>query len=56
MTKLNDVISEVHSLIDEQMKALKGKLTPEESADYRERNRKIEELLERIAMNHLDRN
>ena len=55
MTKLSDVLAEVHRLIEEQVTALKGVLSPEQAPKYAERHKRIEELLEQIANDHLER-
>jgi len=38
-------------LIDEQMESLKGKLTPQEVAQYGRRKQQIDQLLMRIRLN-----
>lgn len=45
------ILATIHKLIDEQMEALRGKLTGADIEQYAQRKRQIEELLERISQN-----
>jgi len=44
-----EILAEIHRLIDEQLECLKGKLTALDAIEFRSRKRKIEELLDRIS-------
>ena len=48
MEEKQDVLSELHLLIEMQMQTLAGKLTEAEAKKYRFRQRRIAELLESI--------
>jgi hypothetical protein len=54
MSEKDTTLATIHKLIDEQMEALRGKLTAAEAERYAKRNRQIEELLERISQNHFE--
>jgi len=49
MKNVHELVSEIHRLIDEQMRTLEGKLTPEEAAHYTLRKQRIGALLRRLA-------
>lgn len=54
VSEKDTILTTIHKLIDEQMEALKGKLTAVDAEQYVKRNRQIEELLERISQNHFE--
>lgn len=49
--KSNEILTEIHRLIDEQMQALQEKLSPEEVMRFVERRRRIQELLDQLDLN-----
>lgn len=48
MGEKEELLAEIHRLVDEQGKMLREKLTPEMARDYRVRDKRIKELLEKI--------
>jgi len=44
MKSRQEVLREIHRLLDEQTEAINGKLGPIEAREYADRRRKIEEL------------
>jgi hypothetical protein len=45
------IVAEIHTLIDEQMESLKGRLTSSEAVQYADCRRRIDDLLTRISHN-----
>lgn len=45
MTGRKDIVTELHRLIDEQMKVLQGKLSRQAAIEYGMRSARIEELI-----------
>jgi hypothetical protein len=48
MRSSHELIAEIHKLIDEQMEALNGNLTPDEAVSYIARKERIQHLLNEI--------
>jgi hypothetical protein len=49
MSARDQILTELHSLIDEQMKVLQERLGPPEVVLYAERKRRIERLIELLS-------
>ena len=47
MRQQEDMLAEIHALLDQQQVTMQGKLSPREAFDYIRRSRRIEELLDR---------
>lgn len=48
MSKKDEILTEIYSLITEQMEALRVNLTFDEAKTYADRKRRLEQLLERL--------
>lgn len=48
MREDEDIIAEIHTLLDQQLQALHGKLPDREALEYIRRSRRVDELLDRL--------
>jgi hypothetical protein len=53
MGKKEEIVNEIHRLINEQMQRLRGKLSPTEATRFADRSRRIDELLDRLSKGDL---
>jgi hypothetical protein len=49
MSEKDEILREIQTLIDEQMEALKGKLPAMDAKQYAKRQKRIEQLLQKIS-------
>ena len=49
MPTTKQLVNQIAWLVDQQMRALEGKLTSKEAVEYGERKRRIDELLEQLS-------
>jgi hypothetical protein len=54
MSEKDNILATIHNLINEQMEALRDKLTAADAEQYAKRARQIKELLEQISQNHFE--
>jgi len=43
-----EIVTQIRTLVDQQLESLRGKLPPLEAIDYARRNQKIRELLDQL--------